>query len=70
MSVITAKVFQAGNSKALRLPRCLTVTAKTYKVIPIPDGFMVVDAAAKARRLKALRKLSALPPMKEDWVRP
>jgi hypothetical protein len=33
------------------------------------DGFMVVDPSAKARRLKALRKLRALPPMQEDWVR-
>ncbi len=70
MSAITAKVFQAGNSKALRLPRSLEVKAKTYEVTPMPDGFMVVDPAAKARRLKALRKLRALPPMPEDWVRP
>ena len=34
------------------------------------DGFMIVDPAAKARRLKALRKLRALPPMQEDWARP
>lgn len=70
MSAITAKVFQAGNSKALRLPRSLAVTAKTYEVTPTPDGFMVVDPAAKARRLKALRKLGTLPPMPEEWVRP
>lgn len=64
------KVFQAGNSKALRLPRSLAVKAKTYEVTPIPDGFMVVDPAAKARRLKALCKLRTLPPMKDDWPRP
>lgn len=70
MSAITVKVFQAGNSKALRLPRSLAVTAKTYEVTPMPDGFMIVDPAAKARRLKALRKLRALPAMQEDWARP
>lgn len=70
MSAITAKVFQAGNSKALRLPRSLEVKAKTYEVTPMPDGFMIVDPAAKARRLKALRKLRALPPLREDWARP
>jgi virulence-associated protein VagC len=69
VSAITAKVFQAGNSKALRLPRSLAVKAKTYEVTPMRDGFMVVDPSAKARRLKALRKLRALPPMQEDWVR-
>lgn len=70
MGTITAKVFQAGNSKALRLPRSLAVKAKAYEVTPMPDGFMAVDPAAKAHRLKALRKLRALPPLKEDWVRP
>lgn len=70
MSAITAKVFQAGNSKALRLPRSLEVKAKTYEVTPMPDGFMIVDPAAKARRLKALRKLRALPPLRADWARP
>ncbi len=70
MSAITAKVFQAGNSKALRLPRSLAVKARTYEVTPMPDGFMIVDPAAKARRLKALRQLRALPPIAEDWARP
>ncbi len=70
MSAITAKVFKAGNSKALRLPRALDVKAKIYEVTPLPDGFMVTDPAAKARRLKALRKLRALRPMHDDWPRP
>jgi virulence-associated protein VagC len=70
MSAITAKVFKAGNSKALRLPRALEVKAKTYEVTPTPDGFIVTDSAARARRLKALRMLRALPPMKQNWPRP
>ena len=70
MGAITGKVFQAGNSKALRLPRSLEVKARTYEITPMPDGFMVVDPAAKARRLKALRKLRTLPPMREEWARP
>lgn len=70
MSAITAKVFKAGNSKALRLPRTLDVKAKTYEVTPTPDGFMVIDPAAKARRLKSLRKLRALPPLRDEWPRP
>jgi virulence-associated protein VagC len=70
MSAITAKVFRAGNSKALRLPRALEVKVKTYEVTPTPDGFIVTDPAARARRLKALRRLRGLPPMKQDWPRP
>lgn len=70
MAAITAKVFQAGNSKALRLPRSLAVKAKAYEITPTPDGFIVIDPAAKARRLKALRKLQAMAPMQEEWARP
>ena len=52
MSAIVAKVFQAGNSKALRLPRSLNVKVKSYHVTPNGNGgFMVTDPAAEARRL-------------------
>lgn len=57
MSTITAKVFKAGNSKALRLPRSLNVKAKAYEVTPFGTGFLLVDPAAEAKRLKALRDL-------------
>jgi virulence-associated protein VagC len=70
MSAIIAKVFQAGNSKALRLPSSLAVSARSYEITPMPDGFMIIDPAARARRLKALRKLRASPPMQEQWARP
>jgi len=36
----------------------------------MPDGFMVIDPAAKARRLQALRKLRALPPIRTERRRP
>ncbi len=68
--MITAKVFQAGNSKALRLPRSLNVTAKSFEVTPTPDGFVVVDLAAKAKRLRALDRLTALSPLRDAWARP
>lgn len=57
MSTITAKVFKAGNSKALRLPSALKVTAKTVVITPTAGGFLVTDPAAEARRRRALRKL-------------
>lgn len=62
MSSVTAKVFQSGNSKALRLPRTLKVTAKSYKVTPTATGFIVTDPAAEARRLKALKALRGASP--------
>ena len=70
MNTVTAKVFKAGNSQALRLPRSLGVRAKSYEVTPTADGFMVVDPAARAKRLRALDKLVSLPPLVDDWPRP
>ena len=62
MTPITAKVFQAGNSKALRLPRGLKVKAKSYQVTPTATGFIITDPAAEARRLKALQALRGSAP--------
>jgi virulence-associated protein VagC len=62
MSPITAKVFQAGNSKALRLPRELEVKAKAYHVTPTATGFVMTDPAAEAKRLKALQALRGSAP--------
>jgi len=70
MNTVTAKVFKAGNSQALRLPRSLDVRAKSYEVTPTADGFMVVDPAARAKRLRALDKLVSLSPLVDDWPRP
>jgi virulence-associated protein VagC len=58
MTPIIAKVFQAGNFKALRLPRGLNVKVKSYHITPTGNGgFIVTDPAAEARRLKALKAL-------------
>ncbi len=57
MSSLTAKVFKAGNSQALRLPKSLNVTASTLVITPTDGGFIVTDPAAAARRRRALRKL-------------
>ena len=70
MNPITAKVFKAGNSQALRLPRSLGVTAKSYEVTPTADGFTVIDPAARAKRLRALDKLVSMPSLIDDWPRP
>ncbi len=61
-TTITAKVFKAGNSKALRLPRGLDVKAKSYEVTPTATGFMITDPKAEARRLRALQALRGSAP--------
>ena len=62
MSTITAKVFKAGNSKALRLPRALNVKVKSYQITPMGTGFIATDPAAEAKRLKALQALRGSAP--------
>lgn len=62
MNTITAKVFKAGNSKALRLPRNLPVSARSYQVTPTATGFIATDPAAEARRLKVLKTLRGSSP--------
>ncbi len=57
MSIITAKVFKAGNSRALRLPSALKLTTKSYAITQTATGFIVTDPAADARRLKSLKAL-------------
>jgi len=70
VAAIIAKVFKAGNSQALRLPRALALKAKAYEITITPDGFMATDQSLKARRRKALKEFLALPPMHEEWPRP
>lgn len=70
MSTITAKVFESGNSKALRLPVSLKVRAKAFTVTPTGTGFLLTDPAEEARRSKALRKLMSLKPLDHDLPRP
>jgi virulence-associated protein VagC len=57
MSTATAKVFTAGNSQALRLPKAFRVHGKTLQLSAIPGGFMAVDPAEVARRQQALKRL-------------
>ena len=47
---------------ALRLPRELSIKAKAYRVVPTATGFVAVDPAAEARRLKALKALRGSAP--------
>jgi virulence-associated protein VagC len=71
MSTLKAKVFQSGNSRALRLPA--TVRARpgqVFELEPFDGGFRAIDPAERARRRRALAKFMRLPPLKADWPRP
>ena len=79
MSVATAKVFQSGNSQALRLPKAFRLKSTIVKLVKTSDGFTVHDENAHARRVKAFAALGGscpdfpkidanrAPNLRRDW---
>ncbi len=79
MKTAVAKVFQSGNSQALRLPKAFRLRSKTVTLVQTADGFNVKDEAASARRAKAFADLAGSCPdfpeipantsrnVKRDW---
>ena len=79
MKKATAKVFQSGNSQALRLPKAFRLRSKTVTLMRTSDGFLVKDEAANGRRAKAFAALAGScpdfpdvpanrsPNIKRDW---
>jgi antitoxin component of MazEF toxin-antitoxin module len=57
MSTISAKVFQSGNSQAVRLPKGYRFKGKVVRLTPMPGGVLLTDPVDLARRRRALRKL-------------
>lgn len=58
MTTATAKVFQSGNSQAVRIPKAFRLSSRTVKLIKTLDGFQVRDEAALGRRVKAFAALA------------
>lgn len=58
MTIATAKVFKSGHSQAVRIPKAFRVSSNTVKLIKMPDGFVVKDELAQARRSKAFAALA------------
>ena len=52
-----ARVFKSGNSQAIRMPRSIKLTAKTYLIENHGDSLLLIDPTYEAKRLKALRVL-------------
>ena len=79
MTVVHAKVFQSGNSQALRLPKSFRLKSSTVKLVKTPDGFTVHDDDTQARRAKAFAALAGscldfpeitpnrAPSIRRDW---
>ena len=57
MSVVAAKVFQSGNSQAVRLPKGYRFKGKVVRLTPMPGGVLLTDPVHLARWRRSLRKL-------------
>lgn len=57
MATITARVFNSGNSQAIRLPKALRLPTKTVQIEKTGRGLLILDPKTEARRVKALTKL-------------
>jgi antitoxin VapB len=57
MATVTAKVFKAGNSQAIRLPKAFRLTTETVQIEKTSKGLLILDPKAEAKRLKSLRRL-------------
>ena len=58
IAIATAKVFQSGNSQALRLPKSFRLKSTTVKLVKTADGFSVHDDDEHGRRVKAFAALA------------
>jgi virulence-associated protein VagC len=57
MNTVTAKVFNSGNSQAIRLPKALRLRTKTVQIEQTARGLLILDPRAETQRVKALAKL-------------
>jgi len=74
--MFTAKVFQSGNSQAVRLPKAWRLSTATVQIEKTGRGLLLLDPKAEAKRVKALAKLygsapnfpriESLPPTESD----
>jgi antitoxin VapB len=57
MPIVTAKVFKAGNSQAIRLPKAFRLTTETVQIEKTARGLLILDPRVEAKRLRSLRRL-------------
>lgn len=77
--VLKARVFQSGNSQAIRLPKAFRVTSATVTLEKTAQGLLLRDDEGLARRVRAFAKLAGSCPdfptiepnaasnVKRDW---
>ncbi|MDF9826684.1 virulence-associated protein VagC [Ereboglobus sp. PH5-5] len=66
----TAKVFKAGNSQAVRLPKGFRFKSKTVQLVKNGSTVTLIDPADQARRRRAIEKLYKTPPVLPPLERP
>jgi len=77
--VLKARVFQSGNSQAIRLPKAFRVRSATVTLEKTPRGLLLRDDEDLARRARSFARLAGscpdfpeiapntAPNLKRDW---
>jgi len=70
MTSATAKVFQSGNSQAIRLPKAFRLRSKVVRITRTQAGLLICDDQAEKRRLRLFRSLAGSCPEFPDIAPP
>ncbi len=58
MTTAVAKVFQSGNSQAIRLPKAFRLKSRTVKLIKTPEGILISNDDTDRKRARAFARLA------------
>ena len=58
MTTVVAKVFQSGNSQAIRLPKAFRLKSRVVKLIQTEKGLLISDDVDDKKKARAFARLA------------
>lgn len=58
MTTVVAKVFQSGNSQAIRLPKAFRLKSRVVKLIQTEKGILISDDVDDKKKARAFARLA------------
>ncbi len=58
MTTAVAKVFQSGNSQAIRLPKAFRLKSRTVKLVRTEKGILISNEGDEQRKARAFARLA------------
>jgi antitoxin VapB len=66
MTTAVAKVFQSGNSQAIRLPKAFRLKSRTVKLSRTAEGILISEDDEDQRKARAFARLAGSCPTLKD----